>query len=136
MEWVRKLSLLFAGGALGGLANSLVVWLFGTLGLAAALGVAIAPPLTRPWLYQRLVWGGIWGLAFLLPLFRGRWLLKGLIVSLGPTLVQLLLIFPYQAYKGMLGFDLGPLTPLLVVFYNAVWGWTAALWINWSGRDA
>jgi hypothetical protein len=135
MNSIGRLSTLFAGGTLGGLTNGLVVWLFGRFGLAAALGVALAPPFTPPWLYHRLVWGGIWGLAFLLPVLKRRWFVKGLVVSLGPTLVQLLLVFPHQAHKGLFGLDLGLLTPLLVIFYNAVWGWTAALWIHRSRYD-
>lgn len=136
MNAIAKLSTIFAGGVLGGLTNGLVVWLFGRYGIAAALGVAIAPPFTPPWLYHRLVWGGLWGFAFLLPILKRRWFTKGLVISLGPTLVQLFVVFPYQAHRDMLGLDLGLLTPLLVVFYNAVWGWTAALWIRWSGDNA
>ncbi len=36
----------------------------------AALGVKIAPAFTPAWLYQRLVWGGLWGWLFLLPVNR------------------------------------------------------------------
>ena len=126
----------FAAGCLGGLANSLVVWAFGTLGIAAALGVQIAPPLSPPWLYPRIVWGGIWGLAFLLPFLSGRLYLKGALLSLGPTLVQLLIVFPLKAKKGVLGLDLGLLTPLLVVVYNLVWGYAAAWWIESTRGNA
>jgi hypothetical protein len=129
------ISLVFAAGALGGLANGLIAWMFGVYGIPAALGITAAPVLTPPWLYQRLVWGGIWGFLFLLPLLRGHWFTKGLILSLGPTLIQLFVIFP-QARRGLLGLDLGILTPLLVIFYNAVWGWTAGIWLNWTGRRA
>lgn len=135
MNSIGRLSTLYAGGALGGLTNGAAVWLFGRYGIAAALGVAIAPSYSPPWLYHRLIWGGIWGVAFLLPFLKRRWFVKGLIVSLGPTLVQLLVVFPVKAHQGLFGFALGELTPLLVIFYNAVWGWTAALWIKWSGYE-
>jgi hypothetical protein len=62
----KKTSLVFAAGCLGGLVNSLAVWIFGDFGITAALGVKIAPQLSPAWLYPRLVWGGIWGLLFLL----------------------------------------------------------------------
>ena len=84
----KKLSLVFAAGCLGGLLNSLAVWIFGVLGVTSALGVKIAPSLSAPWLYPRLIWGGIWGLLFLSPLMQRRFLYRGLIFSLGPTLVQ------------------------------------------------
>ena len=69
---VRNTSLVFAAGCLGGLFNSLAVWIFGELGITAALGVKIAPQLSPAFLYPRLVWGGIWGLLFLLPLMKTR----------------------------------------------------------------
>lgn len=125
----RKLSLVFAAGALGGLVNSLAVWAFGLLGLTTALGVAIAPALTPAWLYPRLVWGGMWGVLFLIPLHQPWWR-RGLLFSLGPTLVQLLVVFPLKAGKGMAGVELGALTPLFVLFFNAVWGLAAAWWLR------
>ena len=97
----------------------------------ASLGVKIAPALTPAWLYPRVVWGGLWGLLFLLPsLGRGNWLAAGLAASLGPTLVQLFYVFPVMAHKGTAGLELGLLTPLVVVLANALWGWAAALWLR------
>jgi hypothetical protein len=130
----RKTSLVFAAGCLGGLINSLAVWIFGELGISSALGVNIAPKLSPAWLYPRLVWGGIWGLLFLLPLMQTRIFARGLIYSIGPTLVQLFVVFPMKANKGMLGVDLGLLTPLLVVVFNAIWGWTTAIWLKSVGK--
>ena len=132
---VRNLSLVFVAGLWGGLLNGLVVWLFGRLGIAPALGVHIAPPLTTGLLYPKLVWGGIWGLLFLVPLGRLSWTAKGLIFSLGPTLVQLFWVFPLQAHQGNLGLHLGALTPLFVLFYNAVWGVAAGWWLQWARKD-
>ena len=126
---ISKMSLVFSAGALGGLINGLAVWLFGLIGIAAAAGVAVAPALTPPYLYQRMVWGGIWGALFLTPMMKGSIWLRGFIYSLGPTLVQLLVVFPYKADKGFFGLDLGAAVPLFVVFYNAVWGIVAAWWI-------
>ena len=130
----RKTSLVFAAGCLGGLLNSLAVWSFGEFGITAALGVKIAPNLTPAWLYPRLVWGGIWGLLFLLPMLSTRIWSRGFIFSLGPTLVQLFVVFPMKAHKGAMGLDLGHLTPLFVILFNAIWGWTAAIWLRWTGK--
>ena len=127
-----KLSMVFAAGCLGGLVNSLAVWLSGMYGISAAIGVKIAPQLSAAWLYPRIVWGGIWGLLFLLPLLRRKFLAQGLIYSLGPTLVQLFVVFPMKANKGVMGLDLGDLTPLAVVVFNAVWGVTASFWLRWT----
>ena len=59
---MKRLLILFAAGCLGALANSLLVWLSGDLGITRSMGVSIAPALTPNWLYPRIVWGGIWGL--------------------------------------------------------------------------
>ena len=123
----RDLALAFSAGSLGGLANSLVVWLFGALSVTAALGVSLAPDLTPGWLYPRLVWGGLWAVLFVLPILeRSSWWARGLAFSLGPTAVQLFIVFPFQAVKGILGLDLGLLTPIFVILLNAVWGLVAA----------
>ena len=132
---MRNLSLVFVAGCWGALWNSLAVWLCGLLGIAAALGVHIAPALTPAFLYPRLVWGGLWGLLFLLPMGRWSFPARGLLFSLGPTLVQLFVVFPLTAHKGVLGLQLGSLTPLMVVFYNAIWGYAAGWWLNWAAMD-
>jgi len=129
---VKEVSLAFAAGVLGGLANSLTVWLFGLVGLNQLLGVSLAPALTPAWLYPRLVWGGLWGWLFLLRFPRLAYLSRGLVFSLGPSLVQIFLVFPLKAQKGVGGIELGYLTPLLVLFFNAVWGLVTALWLRWS----
>jgi hypothetical protein len=134
-NFFKNLSLVFASGAFGALVNSTVLWLFGRAGITAELGVKLAPTFTPAWLYPRLVWGGIWGILFLLPLAQNRPFQQGLLISLGPTIVQLFVIFPYQLNKGMMGLELGPLTPLFVLFINAVWGVATALWLRASGKN-
>jgi len=130
----KNISMVFAAGCLGGLVNILAVWGFGDLGINAALGVRIAPALTPQWLYPRLIWGGIWGLLFLLPVMRSRILSRRIIFSLGPTIVQLFVVFPLKAGKGYMGLDLGTLTPLLVFIFNAIWGVATAIWLRWTSR--
>ncbi len=49
---------------------------------------------------------------------------------MGPTLVQLFIVFPLVAKKGMLGLQLGTVTPLFVVFFNIIWGLAAAYWLH------
>jgi len=133
-NFIRRLSLVFAAGTLGALVNSAALWLCGKYGVTAQFGVKLAPALTPAWLYPRLIWGGIWGILFLLPLAQNRPFLQGLLISLGPTLVQLFVIFPYELNKGMMGLDLGNLTPLFVLIFNAVWGVAAALWLSASQK--
>jgi hypothetical protein len=128
--FLRRMAFCFAAGCAGGLANSVVLWLAGATGLTAALGVALAPAFTPAWLYPRIVWGGLWGWLFLVPVLRGRPFGRGLVWSAGPTAVQLGIVFPLVANKGFLGLALGALTPLLVVIFNAVWGVAAAAFLE------
>ncbi len=130
--FIRNLSIVFAAGCLGGLLNSLMVWTFGFTGITAIFNVQIAPTLTPSWLYPRIVWGGIWGFVFLLPFYQRKYLWKGILLSLLPTLVQLFIVFPLQAKKGILGVELGSLTPVFVLLFNFVWGITAAFWLKIS----
>lgn len=129
---IKNISLTFAAGCVGGLANMFTVWVCGKLGLTAALGVHLAPRLSVPWLCNRLVWGGLWGFILLLPWKNLSLPARGLLFSLAPSLVQLLVVFPHQAHQGMLGLELGYLTPVLVLFFNAVWGLAAAIWLEFS----
>ena len=129
---MKKLLIFFAAGCLGGLANSIAVWLFGYFHITSSFGVSIAPLLTPGWLYPRIVWGGIWGLLFILPMLQSKLLLKGTVLSLFPTAVQLLVVFPLKAHKGIAGIDLGLFTPLFVLFFNWVWGIVTALAIKFG----
>ncbi len=121
----------FTAGVIGALLGSLALWACGVWNLTEMAGVALAPELTAAWLYPRLVWGGLWGLVFWLAVAsvrsRRQWARKGLLVSLLPTAVQLFYIFPYQTEHGTMGMALGTLTPLFVLFFNAVWGFVTAL---------
>jgi hypothetical protein len=125
------LAVCFVAGLGGALVNSVALWLAGRLGLMALAGVALAPDLTLGWLYPRLVWGGLWGLAYFLTIgsrrTRRHWVRKGLWVSLLPTLFQLLYVFPHQPGIGLFGYGLGHLTPVFVLFFNALWGFATGV---------
>lgn len=129
---MKTILICFAAGCLGALVNSLVVWQAGELGIALWAGVRIAPSLTPGWLYPRIVWGGLWGLLFILPVLKTRYLLKGSLLSLLPTAVQLFFIFPVQANKGLMGVALGVWTPAFVLVYNWVWGIVTAAAIRFA----
>jgi hypothetical protein len=131
----RRLTLVFSAGCFGGLVNSLTLWFLGEYGVTADIGVKIAPRLTATWLYPRLVWGGLWGFLFVLPLLRGSHLLRGVVLSLGPSVIQLLVVFPHITHKGLMGLKLGVMTPVLVLFLNAVWGVSTVLWLSFINEN-
>jgi hypothetical protein len=128
----RTLSLCFAAGAAGALAQALVVVAAGEAGVYRALGVALAPALSRDFLYRRLVWGGIWGALLALPFPANRWVRRGLLIGLAPAVAQLLVFFPYVTGQGFLGLELGAATPLVVLLSNAVWGVVASGWHRYA----
>ena len=129
---MKKLLIYFAAGCLGALVNSLTVWLFGDVGITKHFSVSIAPSLSAAWLYPRIVWGGIWGLLFFLPMLNSKLIRKGSLLSLFPTAVQLFIIFPFKANKGIAGLELGQLTPAFVIFFNWIWGVVTALTVKFS----
>lgn len=132
---MKKMMIYYAAGSLGALVSSLALWQCGQQGVSAALGVQMAPYLSWQslgWLYPRIVIGGLWGLLFLLPLQNSRLLLKGLLLSLVVSAVQLFIIYPMLTNKGFAGLGLGTLTPLLVLIINAIWGVAAGLSIKLS----
>jgi hypothetical protein len=118
----RMLALAWFGGAVGALANSLAVWLLGQAGVFAAIGVRMAPPLTWPWLENRLVWGSLWALGLPLLLRGGLAPLRaGLLLSLAPSAAQLLYFAP-RGGQGLFALQQGTLAPLVVLLANALWG--------------
>lgn len=62
-------------------------------------------------------------------MWNSRLLLKGTVLSLFPTAVQLFVVFPMRE-KGIAGLEFGLLTPIFVLFFNWVWGVVAALAIK------
>jgi hypothetical protein len=129
-NFARRLTVLFSAGCVGGAVNSLALWLLGYYEVTTGLGVDMTPQLTPSWLYPRIVWGGLWGFLFLLPFHRQAHFLRGVLFSLGPSLAQLFVVFPFKAHDGWFGLKLGAMTPLLVLFLNALWGLGAVLWLR------
>ncbi len=130
-NFCRSLSLVFAAGCFGGLLCSLTLWLFGVSELTAHFGVKLAPKLTLEWLYPRVVCGGLWGLLFLLPYMQRSYFFRGLLWSLAPSFVTLFILLPFTLGKGFLGTKLGDFTPLFVLLFNAVWGLSSGLWLQY-----
>ncbi len=124
---VRKISGAFTGGALGALIDSANIWILGQAGVTAMLGISLRPQFTAPWLYPRLVWGGIWALLLILPFFRQKTALRGILMSLVPTTMMLVMVFPEMG-MGLLGLKAGLLTPILVLLLNFIYGMVASFW--------
>ena len=131
----KSISLAFAAGCFGGLAKGLAAWFCGAIGLNALLGSQFAPPLTTLWIYAHVVWGGIWALLFLLPIRGWSVYSLGILYSLPQSLISLVFMFP-QMNRGLLGLQLGMLTPVLVLFFGFVWGLASAYWWKYAKESA
>jgi hypothetical protein len=128
---LRKISGAFTAGVLGALVDSFNIWILGKLGITSMLGISFQPEFTAPWLYPRLVWGGIWGFLFLAPILINLTILRGILFSLVPSAMVLFVVFPGKG-KGVFGLGFGALTPALVVFLNFIWGIVGAFWYRHS----
>lgn len=137
---MKKLSLLFSAGAFGGLCNVLAGWLLGVLHITSGLGIQMAIHLVPDVIYRQVIWGGIWSLMFIIPVLNNKPVLKGVVLSVFPTLAALLIVIPLRAkaaasgmfvrQQAMFGLYLGVLTPLFVTVINAIWGIAAAFWLK------
>jgi len=127
MKVVRKLSGAFTGGALGALLDSFNIWFMGVVGLSDLIGLSMKPAFTAPWAYKRMIWGGIWMLLLLVPIWRTRTVLRGMACSLVPSAVMLFVVLPSMG-KGTLGLGFGVLTPVVVIGLNFIYGIFASFW--------
>lgn len=126
---VRHISGAFTGGALGALLDSFNIWAMGKTGLSDLIGITMKPEFTAPWVYQRMIWGGIWMLLLLLPFMKSRTALRGMMVSLLPSAMMLFMVLPSMG-KGMFGLGFGTPMPLVVVGLNFIYGIFASYWYS------
>lgn len=126
---IRKISAAFTGGAIGGFVDSFNIWFMGRVGISDLIGLSMKPEFSAPWLYQRMVWGGIWMLLLLLPLLEKKVALRGCLFSLLPSTMMLFMVLPEMG-KGMLGLGFGTVTPLVVIGLNCIYGMVASLWFK------
>ena len=91
---LKILFYVFVAGALGGLTNSIVVWSLGALGLTPALGFIMAPELSFEWLFRRVFASSLWGIIFLIPIYKNAPVKKGAALSILPWLSSALVVFP------------------------------------------
>lgn len=131
-DLARNLSVCFAVGCFGGLCYALGLWAMGQYGFTQWLGVDLAPRLSNTYLYQRIVWGGLCGLLFLLP-WRNAWLLRGALLSLVPAGLMLLYLLPQRGYDYG-AFMLGHLTPVVIILACAIGGIAASGLLRIQGK--
>ncbi|HAD04879.1 MAG: hypothetical protein A2091_12030 [Desulfuromonadales bacterium GWD2_61_12] len=130
---LRKISAAFAAGAVGAVVIAFFSWYLGDTGMLARVGINLHPAPTPEWLYGKVVWGGVWGGLFLLPLLVARPLLQGAVFSLAPSAAALFYFMP-RGTLGLLGLHAGPYTPVYVLLLNVLWGVIAAFWYRLGSK--
>ena len=131
------ISICFCAGILSALVGLSAVWAWGMLGLPDLTGYVVRPLLAPDGFYPRLIWGGLWGFLFFVTVGSARtrkhWMRKGVLISLLPTLLYLILFLPDQVGSG-LTFSLA--SPAIVTVVNLIWGVFIGLFsrLFW-GRD-
>lgn len=131
------ISICFCAGMLSALVGLSAGWAWGMLGLPDLTGYAVRPLLAPDGFYPRLIWGGLWGSLFFVTVGSARtrkhWIRKGVLISLLPTLLYLILFLPDQVGSG-LTFSLA--SPAIVIVVNLIWGVFIGLFsrLFW-GRD-
>ena len=121
---------LFIAGALGGLTNSIVVWSLGAMGVTPALGFSMAPELTFEWVFRRIFASGLWGIIFLIPVYKKNPIKKGAVLSILPWLSSALIIFPMRMDVGYFGLGFGIGTPIWTLLFAIIWGVTGTMFLS------
>lgn len=129
MKAIKILLLLFAAGGLGGLTSGLLVWALGITGITPALGFDMAPLLTVEWISRRSFASGLWGIIFLIPIYRHSPVIKGVVLGFLPWLSSILIVFPYVMQVGFFGLGFGIGTPAWTLLFAAIWGVTGTLFL-------
>jgi len=118
----RLLTLGLGAGAFGACILALASAVLNALQIQELLG--LPPPPTPesylPQFYRIVVWGGIWGLLFAVPLMNRAWWLKGIVIGLVATLAILLYFNPAVTTP--------PMRLVYVLILNSIWGLAAGAW--------
>lgn len=105
--------------------------LFGFLSLPRLIGVDLVADFNLVDLVSDILWGGVWGLLFLLPFLENMLTLKGVLIGFFSFCVQLLVTVSYIHHHPITIND-----PLLLIGYllglNVFWGVVASIcWGSW-----
>lgn len=124
---MKNALIVFAAGCLGALIQCLVMWLLSRYGITHSSHVSLPGSISPAWLYPRIVWGGLWGFLFLLPILTSSVFARSFVIALIPAGVQLFIIYPLYEHKSVAGLSLGLLTPFVVLFSYWVWALATAI---------
>lgn len=124
----RKLPVAFSSGAFGGFVEILSYYILSLAGIVTLFGMPAASGWKPEMVYRPVVWGGLWGFFFCIPFLDDIFLLKGIVLSLLPTLAAWFFFIPRRmpahTHPGLKSL-------LLMVILNALWGLATVLMIKY-----
>lgn len=130
MRLPHQFSLSFASGCVGALVMSVCMWFFGAIGICENYEVNLHPDMSQAWLFPKIIYGGLWALLLVLPWWESSTILKALCTAFVPLFYQLFVSFPIFEGQGLMGQELGSLTPAFMTFYWIIWGLATGLWLR------
>lgn len=127
---IKTIIMVLIAGGFGGLTSGLLVWALGALGVTPALGFNMVPDLSFGWMGRRVGASVVWGLIFLIPIYRNAPVLKGAVLGLLPWLSSIFWVLPQVKGAGFLGLDMGLGTPIWTLFFGVFWGVSGTLFLK------
>jgi hypothetical protein len=131
----RIVILVLVAGGFGGLTSGVLVWGLGALGVTPMTGFNMVPEFSAGWIGRRVLASAVWGLVFLIPVYRNSPMLKGAVLGLLPWLSSIFWVLPKVKGAGFLGLDLGMGPPVWTLFFGVFWG-MCGMWLLERMRDA
>jgi hypothetical protein len=119
MQSLIKLSVAFTAGAVGAVVLMVTRVLM--------FGMSFSDTDVKVDFYRLIVWGGIWALLLVLPLWRTKWLLRGIMLALTVIIFNFLILMPLNGH-GFFASHAGMVVFWSNIGFNTLWALVAALW--------
>lgn len=124
---VNKLCIAYAAGTIGALANAAFIAVIAMMGINVIFDMVAFSSLSFGWLFPRMIWGGIFALFLLAPTLGKRWIVRGLLVSIVPTIIA---IYAMPVLQGgmteALKLEITLMILVITYLFNCVWGLVAS----------
>jgi hypothetical protein len=124
-------------GFLAKVPQGLVLFVMSEIGLFLAMGLSLDFPLNTMYSSKHVLLGALFGSLFAVPVLT-RWsnTLRGLLVGLCHAAGTLFFFNPFVDHVGIMGLEIGPLMPVIVIVANLIWGVLAGIGIDVWNRVA
>jgi len=143
MDWFStttvflRLSVGFTAGAIGAIANTLMLYFLFGIKWGELIGVKSDPfaALTPAFFYDRITWGAIWGMLYAISFLDNKvhFLIRGVMAGLVVSIANWLIFLPLHG-DGLFGSHNSPWFWTVVLFNNLAWGLASSAWYTFLQR--